>query len=193
MARLFIANGTTQVQQFYYRFRDVDKLMVRIIQPTSQIVINDLTEDQVEDIVSHHAKYGMVRADEVHTGPTRKRFAGLCYSVDRAVPASRIETLLRDNVVILDQFGKVLRQNAAIASNDSLVRELAKQNREVGLNANIKSVEMTIQEEDITGPGADSRRESDRVAEGFRINPRAEKAANAPRGRRRSGGTDSAA
>ena len=161
--KFYVANCTTQRVEFMWRMPENPKLLSVTIQPTSQTCLGDLTQPQIDAIVEHHSKYGMVNAIDMNAADARRKTTSSIYSVGHPVPSGKIEAILLRNYAVLDERGKLLRKEAAVASNDALARTLAEQNRQTGIGADIKAVEMTIVEEEPSG--GYTGKTSDHVAE----------------------------
>lgn len=164
--KMYVANPTTQRHEFFYYVPGQTKRRQLTIQPFGQVVLADnLNQEAVDKIVKQNEKYGFVHADEVSKSRQRGSFAPLCYRIDGPVPASRIDTLLRGNVAILDAQGKQLRAEAAIASNQELVRAVS--NQAPGLEKiDIGKVEVTVQQEVNANDDVSTK---DTVSEGYKI------------------------
>lgn len=178
--RVFVANPTLQVHQFDYRVKGQDKLRQLLIQPMSQTVLaDDLSIEQFDIIVKQKEKYGFVSVDEI--SQVKKKRVGLCYSTSGPISSLRIESLFRTGYDALTEQGRTMREQTAIASNDALVRELTNQQRQTGIEADIKNVDIVVQEEEIPNGNSDKL-----LSEGFKIDSEANNpVAGAPKGRRR--------
>ena len=167
MARMYVANASIQRHQFTYRIPEQSKQRTQTIEPMSQVMLaDDLNPEQIQAVVEQHERYGFASTTEIKSGTVKKKFTRLCYSVGQPVSSLMIEALSNSNISVLDISGKAMRQQAAIASNDAVVRTLDSQRHE-GLEADVNKFEMTVQEEEPRG-GYD-RPSADIVAEGFRI------------------------
>ena len=160
--KLYIANATKQHIDFMYRTMDSGAYRRQPIPIGQQIQISgDLTAEDVEMIVKHHSRYGMIPAEKVNNSRT---FNGLCYSVDKPVKMDSIQNLIELNTDVLIQRGKQMRQEAALATS-SFVE--AKMNNEFGDGApGLREMEMSVVEEN-----PDERSSIGPIAEGYRILP----------------------
>lgn len=157
--RLYVANSTQQVVNFVYRIPEFSGFRAQNIAIGSQIKLpEDLTAEAVDAIVSHHARYGMIRADEINQA---REFKGLCYSVDKPVPEVKINSLMEHNTGELVKLGKQIRAEAALTSNVGLETDLA----ESGRPESLRGFDMSIVEE-----SHDERDPTPAIAEGFRRN-----------------------
>ena len=182
MSKMYVANASIQRHEFIYRIPEQQKQRRLTIEPMSQVKLaDDLNPEQIQSIIEQHEHYGFASTAEIKSGTVKKNFTRLCYSVDQPVSSILIEALSRSNIAVLDATGRALRQQAAIASNEAVVRQLDNQRHE-GLEADVGKFEMTVQEEEPRG-GYD-RPTSDIVAEGFRVNNAETPSRAVKRGRR---------
>ena len=150
MTVLFVANVTKQVHTFTYRLKAREKLCEEKIPPGAQIRVGseDFTKDEIDDIIKHHARYGMRPAAEA----SRIRgFVGLCYSIDKPITLDRILETFERNDVALTERAAERREETANAVAKGI---------EEKLGVPVKRVEVeTI--EDTTG--------TPRIAEGLEV------------------------
>lgn len=180
--KMYVANATRQRHEFFYSIPEVSKRRQITIYPFGQVVLpDDLTKEAIEAIVRDKEPYGFIDVNDASPSRNRGKFAGLCYAIDKAVPAHRIDALWAGNVGILDAQGKALRQSAAIASNQEIARVVAQQaERQDGLRVDVSGVEVSVQQEiESGGPIATQ----DAISEGFRIQPDPNAANKPKRGR----------
>ena len=140
--KLYVANCTQQNIDFVYRVSEPSNSVRRQPIPIGgQILISGLlSEGDVNHIVNQHAVYGMVRVDEIdHAKP----FIGLCYDVDRPVPAKRIIYALEHNQDVLIGLGKKIREESAIALNNQVEAGL----QHSGLPGTVQKIEVSAVEE----------------------------------------------
>lgn len=145
MAKLFIANCTKQRQDFVYRLPESPSVRRQTIEIGQQIQIagdrtGHLSQVDIDAIIDQHRVYGMIEAKE----RPPQNFIGLCYSIDRPVPATPIAGLIQHNEEVMLDLGRKARQDAALAMND-----LAEKNiHEFGNDRDkVKEVEVTITEQ----------------------------------------------
>ena len=133
--KLYIANCTQQVQSFMYRVPETPAPRMQPIGIGQQIQISgDLSQFDIDAIVEQHSRYGLVAVDAIdRTRP----FIGVCYSVDKHVPVDKIKRALEHNESVLIERGRVMRQEAAVALNNSLEEQ----------TDGLKNLELTVQEE----------------------------------------------
>lgn len=181
--KMYVANASIQRHEFIYRIPEQRKERRLTIEPMSQVrLADDLNQGQIDDIVEQHEKYGFVPVEEVKS--VKKRFTRLCYSIDKPISSFHIELLSRTNISTLDDFGKEMRKQTAIASNEAVSKVLADQREQQGLEADVNNFEMTIQEEEPSG-GYD-RPTSEVIAEGFKVETKTNQPAVQTGRRRRS-------
>lgn len=154
--KMYIANATKQKFDFMYRLPETTGLRVQNIPIGGQIQITgELLPIQVDAIIEQHAKYGMVSVDEVDRS---KSFTGLCYSIDKPIPVSKIMTAVRLNTDVLQERGRQIRQEAAIAENNRIEQSM----RENDIPGELKALNVSVQEEK-------ERPDGEQVSEGIRV------------------------
>lgn len=117
--KLYIANTTKQRHIFTFRVFESGRLRQIPITHGSQMMVHEGSTEELNAIISHHAVYGLVDASKIDQN---KDFIGLCYSIDKPVPAKLIEKALRDNDNFLTRNAHNRRQ-ASVAALDSSLRE----------------------------------------------------------------------
>lgn len=116
--KVFVANCTKQPHDFIFRVPEENKTRMQRIMDGHQVPLSGEYDDkQIEAIVSHHAKYGLIRSDEVDRS---KIFNGLCYSIDKPVPLGILMKVLDHNSKVLTERGQELRKEAAVAVSETL-------------------------------------------------------------------------
>lgn len=155
---LYIGNATRQVLHFQYRVTRDAGVREQPIPPGTQIKIaGDLTPAQVDYIVRHHAKYGVVAADEIDHA---KGFRGICYSVGKPIAGIKLSLLMEHNLGELVKLGRDIRKQSAVAQNNLLEQTLV----ENGRAERLTEMELTIQEENHDGNNSVPQ-----LSEGFRV------------------------
>lgn len=138
--KLYIANTTKQRHIFSFRTLETGRLRQIPIAHGSQMLVLDGSSEEVDAVIQHHQIYGLVDATKIDQS---KQFVGLCYSINKAVPASVIEKALRDNDEHLTRNSHGRRQ-ASVAAMDSTLRDSG-----TGYNGDMEfSVEQTKGRED---------------------------------------------
>ncbi|MEG0870658.1 MAG: hypothetical protein RSG77_27010 [Hafnia sp.] len=138
--KLYIANTTKQRHIFSFRTLETGRLRQIPIAHGSQMLVLDGSSEEVDAVIRHHQIYGLVDATKIDQS---KQFVGLCYSINKAVPASVIEKALRDNDEHLTRNSHGRRQ-ASVAAMDSTLRDSG-----TGYNGDMEfSVEQTKGRED---------------------------------------------
>lgn len=141
MAKLFIANGTNQIQDFHFRLPGAKQVQQQKIAIGGQELISgDLTEQQITAIVNHHGKYGMIPASEIGTPGAPAPYA---FQVDKAFTSAQILTLVKRNHGELVEMGRKIRENAAVIVGNSLGKGI----RESGTGVQFTGAEIEITEE----------------------------------------------
>jgi hypothetical protein len=160
--KMFVANATKQVVNFMYRVPETLSLRSQDIAIGSQVQLSgDLDQAAIDYVIEQHARYGMVAADEVNRA---REFTGLCYSIDKPVKMEKIETLIYHNVDKLVEFGKQMRQEAALSAGGTLDQALDDADAPSDAIPKVRNFEMSVVEEN-----HDDRDERPAVAEGIRV------------------------
>ena len=122
MTILYVANTSKQYHQFLYRRPESLSTVPPLdIPPGQQRALPDLAQAEVDYIIAHHARYGMVPAKEA---AKVKRFVGLCYSIDKPVSEDSLEVAYHHNDAVLKAVADVNRQKTAVAIADTLEKSL---------------------------------------------------------------------
>jgi len=130
------------------------------------MLVDDINPQQMESIVKQHEHYGFATVAEVKSGTVKRAFTRLVYSESPIAPHI-LEALLRNNHAFLDEEGKAIRRNTAIAINNAVVNQLETAREDTGLEATVRDLDVTIQEEEPKG-GYD-RPTKEIISEGFKI------------------------
>lgn len=117
--KLYIANTTKQRHIFTFRTLETGRLRQIPVDHGSQMMVLDGSTEEVEAVIEHHQTYGLLDSSRIDQS---RAFVGLCYSVNKPVPASVIEKTIRDNDVHLTNNAHNRRQ-ASVAALDSKLRE----------------------------------------------------------------------
>ena len=117
--KLYIANTTKQRHIFTFRTLENGRLRQIPINHGSQTVVLDGTSDDVNAVIEHHQIYGLVDASKIDQS---QQFVGICYSIDKPVPAGVIEKTIRDNDEHLTRNAHE-RRKASLAAHDNKLRE----------------------------------------------------------------------
>ena len=81
--KLFVANLSKSHHRFFWQMPERIKINVTDIPIGQQRQIaGDLSAEQVNRIVTHHQRYGLLPAKEI---PNLRQYAALCYSIDAPV------------------------------------------------------------------------------------------------------------
>lgn len=158
--KLYVANGTRQRHSFTYQMKNNSSPRIQPIEIGGQILVSgkEMTKEDVDSIVNHHAEYGLIPVEEVDN--LRGPFAGLCYSIDRPIDPAYIERAMSRRVESLKDQGERLRKEAALAANSYLEEEAERVD-----HSKIGNLEMSIQEEDRPDRSANE----DLISEGIRV------------------------
>lgn len=158
MTTLYIANCSKQTNSFIYRLPESNRTISQDIPPGKQVRIgSNLTSTDVDFIVRHHAKYGLVKEEEASKGKT---FNGLCYSVDQPIKGRSLHAAFKHNDEVLRAQAEENRINTAATITAAIDGQL----QETGSGASVGHLEMEILEE--TRPG-----QKPQVAAGVEVTP----------------------
>lgn len=161
--KLYIANTTKQVQDFYYRIpghpssSGLMPLLQKIAMGGQICIPADLNTPEIDGIIEQHSNYGLIPADEVDAA---KGYVGLMYSIDKPVPAAKMARLIGHNTEVMVERGQKNRESAGIAALDQANQFLQEQRP----GDNIDAFEMSVVEET-----RDPKDLSKEVAEGVRV------------------------
>ena len=155
--KLYVCNGTRQVQAFVYRRRiegsPRDKLITQPIPIGGQIQVSgDLNQYQVDDILDQHRRYGLIPVSEIATG---RGLAPLAYQLDAPIDAGKIFRLAARNQGVMVERGKKSRQDAAIVAATNLGRNLNELHG-AGLSGDLTELQVDVSEERGPAGGAES-------------------------------------
>lgn len=160
--KMYVANATRQVEDFVYRIPGDNKARRQTIHPGQQVELSgDLTTDEADAVIEHHGVYGMTAATEL--GSAKGKVVRLIYSLDKPVPANRIEQAMRANVDVLVVEGKEMRERAAVIVPEAINHEI--RDRGLSSEVSLSGLEMSVVEEEPKGGYGDIAP----VAEGYRI------------------------
>jgi hypothetical protein len=174
MPELYIGNVSKQIFQFCYRSPERPGVIVQTIPIGGQIRISpngqhvNLSTPEIDAILEQHKTYGLVSVDDIDR--MRGPFDGICYSIGKQISVEKLRRAMVRKDDSLKEFGKTMRQEAALAVNSQI---------EGQIGSPLRQLEMSFQEEDPKGGYID---ELSHVAEGVRVTREA--AASGKRGRR---------
>ena len=139
MVAMYIANVHHQTQDFAYRLPENPKLFRQEIKVGEQIrVAANLTTTDVESIIGQYACYGMIPAADVQR---REEHTSLVYSIDKPVSPAQMREAWERNCSVLENRGRELRADAAVAVNNALKEESDK----------FRAIEMSVVEQRTDG------------------------------------------
>jgi hypothetical protein len=177
MPELYIGNISKQIFQFAYRSPERPGVIVQTIPIGGQIRVSpngthvDLSTPEIESIINQHVTYGLVEIDEVDV--KQSPHSGLCYSIGKAMTPEKLQRAMLKKEEALKEYGKKLRQEAALAVNSQIEEQIG---------APLRNLEMSFQEEEPRSGYADNL---DHLAEGVRITRQSDSIASIEQGRRR--------
>ncbi len=175
MTWMYVANATKQTHEFIYRLPEKTEAHRQSIQPGSQIRIPlELSQPDLDAVIAQHERYGMIHISQVDK---TKPFAGLVYSLDRPVHETKMQELIQHNEDVLVQRGRKIREEAAIATNQRMERDIF----EARMPDQLREVEIGVEE--VTGT-RDPSDHSAEVSEIIRVSQDVEERSTKPRPRR---------
>ena len=118
MSDLHIANISTQDHDFVFSLPENKRHHMRKIPAGGQIVLKDISPEAAKAIIDHHATYGMRDVAKISR---EKAYAGLCYS-EKPIKYEGIADAIEHNMNQLEEEGKRLRDQAAVAADQSLIQ-----------------------------------------------------------------------
>lgn len=168
MTKLYVANCSQQNQSVNYRLIESVGVKQQTIEIGQQIILGgrDITDIQIDGIIEQLDPYGFFRADTIGK---QHHYAGLVYSLDKPVSLDLMSRVIERNREILIHKGREIRQQAAVAVNNSL---------DENTGSAPDMLEMSVQEEK-RGTGGDSS--TDPLSEGVRVTKHADRGNDAPR------------
>lgn len=118
--RLYVANTTKQDHDFVYRVPEIERLFQQPVPSGGQILVyKDDSSPVINAIIKQHERYGLVNIAEIDR---RKPFIGLCYSVDKEIPVSKIMYAAEHNDDVLAADGLQHRKESAAALSENINR-----------------------------------------------------------------------
>jgi hypothetical protein len=161
MPELFIGNVSKQIQQFAYRALERPGIVLQTIPIGGQIRIApngarvDLTIQEIDYIIDQHKTYGIAPIDELDN--VSSPFGGICYSIGKPISAEKLRRAMVKKDDALKDFGKKLRQEAALAVSSQIEEQIG---------APLRNLEMSFTEEEPRGGYSD---DTDHLSEGVRV------------------------
>lgn len=127
---LFIANATRQQQIICYRLdfnqpgqqQNFKAAAQRQIAPGQQVKVEADTIDQIQAVCEQLGNYGMRAVNEI---PRATDVVPLIFNVGAPVKKAAIVEVMEHNSRIKIMEGKIRRQRAAVASNETVVKAVA--------------------------------------------------------------------
>jgi hypothetical protein len=150
-----------QICQFAYRFPERPGIIYQMIPIGGQIRVSpngtqvNLSTLEIDAVINQHHVYGIVSVDDIDR--LRGPFDGICYSIGKPITVEKLRRAMVRKDDSLKEFGKTMRQEAALAVNSQIEEQIGSPLREL---------EMSFQEEEPKGGYSDT---TDHVAEGVRV------------------------
>jgi hypothetical protein len=123
--KMYVGNCTRQPNDFQYRMpgeassqrNQGGNLRVQRVEALSYLQLSgDLTSDEIDYIVAQHSTYGMVHVSEIDR---TKPYFGLCWDT-KPINVPTLREAISHNQAVLEQRGREMRKEAAVALNNSL-------------------------------------------------------------------------
>lgn len=157
MPSLYVANTSKQHHQFVFRMPEVNGVSKADIPIGAQVIVGErnMSLEQINAIVDQHKPYGLTHVSEL---PRRKKFIGLCYSIDKPVTFDSIAETIERNDGALNERAEERREEtvASIAQELQGVTGGAMKRAEVEL----------VEDGDVRNPGSNSM---PNIAAGFEV------------------------
>jgi len=166
MPELYIGNISKQIQIFAYRALERTGIVTQNIPIGGQIRISpngrtfDLSLPEIDFILDQHKMYGITDVGEI--GSIRSPFTGLVYSIGKEISVNKLRDAMLKKEQVMDEFGKKVRQEAALAVNSQLEKTFP---------GELRNLEMSFTEEEPRGGYSD---DITHISEGVRVTRDAE-------------------
>lgn len=147
MTALYVANPTKQIQSIHIRFVGTGAPMQATVPPGTQIKLfgKDFNGKEMEAVMKYAHRYGWKEYNAVDRGGAG--MATIIYSTDKPIPVSKTLQTSEKNTDVLIVKGKEIRDQLAVAINNTLENQAQENN----LPAQLAKMEMTVLEEDSKG------------------------------------------
>ena len=148
MPELYIGNVTKQIIQFCYRALERPGIVQQTIPIGGQIQVTpdgrkrDLTIPEIDYIIDQHKTYGLISIDEVDSRNITPFGGNLVYSIGKQLSPEKLQRAMVRKETALNDFGKKLRQEAALAVNSQIENQIG---------APLRELEMSFAEEEPKG------------------------------------------
>ena len=115
--KLFVANPTKQQINFTYRLPDSRSAkMVPIAMGQQMQIGGDLTQAELDYVIEQNQKYGLVAVADM----SKSAGVTMIYSIDKPVPVGKLHEAIAGHTNMLEDRGRQIRQEAAVAVNNTL-------------------------------------------------------------------------
>ncbi len=122
MPKLYVANTTKQRFELRARFKGFNKEVRRTIEPGKQVLLGNFDQDEIDDIVNHHAQYGM---RSVEDASRVQNFVGQYYSIGEPVTIEDMMQAFEKNGSELDKAATKRNMETAVAISDNIATNLS--------------------------------------------------------------------
>lgn len=126
--KMYVGNCTRQSNDFQYRMpgeansqRDRGgNLRFQRIEPLSYLQLSgELSSDEIDYIVAQHDAYGLIHVSEINRA---RPYIGLCWDT-KPINVQALREAITHNQEVLEQRGRDIRKEAAVALNTSLEQD----------------------------------------------------------------------
>jgi len=161
MPELYIGNVSKQIHQFAYRALERSGVIIQPIPIGGQIRLSpnganiDLTTPEIDYIIGQHRSYGLTPINELDAN--RNPFSGLVYSIGKPISADKLRRAMVKLEENLNEFGRKIRQEAALAMNTQMEQQF---------NQPLRQLEMSFEEVE---PKAGYSDDVNHLSEGVRV------------------------
>jgi hypothetical protein len=161
MANMYVANATKHNYIFLYRASGRGTPTAQEIPIGTQIKVSgDLTPDDIEGIILQHERYGFMEVNRFNS----PLFGGIIYCVGTPIPEAKLKKAILKYQEILDEKGKVIRKEGAIAVSNVIEKEIIGEDNNA---MKLTNLEMSVEED----PPKEGSREGhpDLFSEGIQV------------------------
>lgn len=177
--KLYVANATKQINQFWYTSRLANGTLKQVrqdIMEGSQIQIQwdgtgVMLPEDIDFVLEQHAMYGIVNASDIDR---TKPFSGLCYSIDKPIPAMKIQKLMIHNQEVLEERAEDTLKSTALANSQLLESKVERVARDARRPVPaMGDLEISITEENSGGTPSKTNffRDGKQAAGGIKVSP----------------------
>lgn len=143
--KVYVANLTKQTFHLHYRLTEDASIRNVVIPIGAQTRIpKDLNTPDIDFLRKQWEPYRFLDTTELDRAKT---YTGICYSVDKPVPAARMIIGQAHNQEVLTDRGREMRAQVGLATSDAIKQSI----KDSGTDATVGKVEATMVEEEPKG------------------------------------------